>query len=428
MGSHMTMNSSGPSTDPWVTPTLMSTGDIAFQLANDLLRRIFSRPRASLPSMHIEERDSYLSLVFESIERDDKGNYTCRGTLNGEAQQLVFKLLVVKPITFGGPLDQQKSISMNANESKAVTVKCEVSGDPHPNVVWQFKGKTLPTDNRYMKIVHGLYINNVSYEDEGIYQCRAFQLTSMSSSMEFRQINLTVNYKPRWIHINSSEQDRLHETAYGYMKGVANITCQAVARPKADYTWTRNNRSLDNLTTNVIQESDRAVLQVQMIDESVLGPYECTANNSLGSIRKVVELHKGDKPSPPIRVSVVSVGLHSAQFHLHAISKDQIIGYRIQYVKRSQKTPIENGDYQDVYTRDGTPYFIGSLEPNTEYSYRVATRNNAGLSDYSPIQVFTSRDVTSSSPGKADISLLIAGFALLALFCPAIIATNERTF
>ncbi|CAB0001355.1 unnamed protein product [Nesidiocoris tenuis] len=163
----------------------------------------------------------------------------------------------LKPITFGGPLDQQKSISMNANESKAVTVKCEVSGDPHPNVVWQFKGKTLPTD------------------------------------------------KPRWIHINSSEQDRLHETAYGYMKGVANITCQAVARPKADYTWTRNNRSLDNLTTNVIQESDRAVLQVQMIDESVLGPYECTANNSLGSIRKVtVRLTSLARWSPTLSTAI----------------------------------------------------------------------------------------------------------------------------
>ncbi|KAF6207886.1 hypothetical protein GE061_016335, partial [Apolygus lucorum] len=105
---------------------------------------------------------------------------------------------LIKPIKFAGPLDVQRTFVQNATEGKAVTVTCEVTGDPSPKVVWQFKGKALPavlentTNSRFLPMANGLYIKNVSYLDEGVYQCRAFQVTKLSSSMESRQITLIV--------------------------------------------------------------------------------------------------------------------------------------------------------------------------------------------------------------------------------------------
>ncbi|KAF6207951.1 hypothetical protein GE061_016400, partial [Apolygus lucorum] len=209
-----------------------------------------------------------------------------------------------------------------------------------------------------------------------------------------------------------SDKDR----AYGFMGGHANITCQASARPRADFTWTRIKRQcLDTNITKIIGEPGRSVLQVFMENKSVLGLYECAANNSLGEIRKVVELLEGNKPSPPIRVALAGVGVHTASFHLHAVGNQNVIGYRIQFVVRAKRIPIDNGDYQDVYTSDGVPYVLQNLEEYTEYSYRVATKNNAGLSDFSPVQTFRTRDrltgigassLLISSPLTCFVSLL----------------------
>lgn len=47
-------------------------------------------------SLHIQDRDgNYLSLVFESIEKAHKGNYTCRGFINHKEHLLTFNLIVV---------------------------------------------------------------------------------------------------------------------------------------------------------------------------------------------------------------------------------------------------------------------------------------------------------------------------------------------
>uniref|UniRef100_A0A0A9XY96 Fasciclin-2 n=2 Tax=Lygus hesperus TaxID=30085 RepID=A0A0A9XY96_LYGHE len=261
-------------------------------------------------------------------------------------------------------------------------------------------------------MTNGLYIKNVSYQDEGVYQCRAFQVTKLSSSMESRQITLNVQHKPRWVDTNHSDKDR----AYGFMGGYANITCQASARPWADYTWTRMNASLDTNTTKIIDEPGRSVLQVYMENRSVLGPYECAANNSLGEIRKVVDLLEGTKPSPPIRVSVAGVGVETASFHLHAVSNQHVIGYRIQFVARAKRIPIDRGDYQDVYTSNGVPYVIVNLAPHTEYSYRVATRNNAGLSDFSPVQTFSTRDPMTGDSGTSIVPSPFTSFGFLLTF------------
>lgn len=48
-------------------------------------------------------------------------------------------------------------------------------------------------------------------------------------------------------------------------------------------------------------------------------------------------------------------------------------------------------------TGDSEPYTIIGLDPDTEYNFRVATRNAAGLSDYSAIQTFRTKGYHSSS-------------------------------
>ncbi|KAL1139380.1 hypothetical protein AAG570_006364 [Ranatra chinensis] len=401
--------------------------------------------------VHVEERrrgeDHVSSLIFERITREDKGNYTCLATINGDNVKRSFKLIVIKPISFYGTPPEQ-----NATEHQNVLVKCEVTGDPSPVVVWQFKGKTLQAvqfvdkkrcrmswlsgerkggsavnrenGERYKVMPRGLYISNITHEDMGVYQCRAFQTTSQTSKILVKSINLNVLHKPRWRGVGRQQKNKTgnlaKELAYGYLSGMVNLSCEAEGRPAPTFVWRRNNTVLvtgamhypyaDNNIT-IINEPHRTVLQFLVTGPGVLGDYECSATNSLGKIKKTIELELGVKPKRPTLIAVEQVGVHSAQFnieHNHRLyhhpydDVSAIVGYRIQFT--SSKT--NNGsfdwtspDYQDVYTNDGSggsPYTIVDLKERTDYAGRAAARNLAGLSDFTEEVTFRTRDPTIS--------------------------------
>ncbi|XP_024080519.1 neural cell adhesion molecule 2-like [Cimex lectularius] len=378
--------------------------------------------------IHVEERYEgkgfQLLLLFEYIMRNDKGNYTCKSFSSDSANSSEsFTLLVIKPIEFQGNVSQQIAL-----EGKSTIVRCEVTGDPQPYIQWYFNNeKVNVSDGEKMRVMpSGLHMSKVTLENEGEYECRAFQYTQKSSNMLKKKINLIVKHMPKWPsekksksskakNVTEVEEEKIKtEIVFGYFGGVANITCYAIANPFADYFWTRNNKTLNPNWTSVITHTKYSVLQVRMLDSSVLGDYECFAKNEFGSAWKIFHLKQGFKPSEPRHVTVAAVGATSAHFRLHAYGKDHVIGYRIQFIKRSLRSNIEEGDYQDVFTRNGTPYAIVNLQENTEYVYRVAARNAAGLSDYSPIQSFRTRErsVASGSCEKSSLFFQVAAIAL----------------
>lgn len=52
------------------------------------------------------------------------------------------------------------------------------------------------------------------------------------------------------------------DVQYGYLKGLANVTCEAEAEPPATFTWYRENRLLDPRIYPVHNELHTSVLQV----------------------------------------------------------------------------------------------------------------------------------------------------------------------
>ncbi|XP_073979573.1 fasciclin-2-like isoform X2 [Rhodnius prolixus] len=358
---------------------------------------------------HVEDRkdgsSNSLSLIFESIIRADRGNYTCTSIINGGVVRVTFQLIVRKPISFEGSFSEQY-VTENTNQK----VRCEVSGDPTPAIVWQINNKH-PKGNRYMTQPGGLYIENITQEDEGIYTCTAYQVTSKTSNFKSQNIRLFVLRKPKWPESNRSEGD----ISYGYKGGVANITCLALGKPFPEYSWSRFNQSLDPVTTSVVTYEEKSVLQVKMINDSVLGEYTCVARNGLGSATKVITLREGSRPRPPTRIHLHAVGVQSAQLKIFGPPKEQLVGYRIQFVKNIPSMSINNGDYQDVFVRDGQPFVIINLTENTEYIYRVATRNPAGLSIYSEEHFFRTRDASSSISNHPSIPSYLIGLLSILL-------------
>lgn len=363
----------------------------------------------SIGRVHIEKKGEPvygLALVFESIARQDKGNYTCIGTINGTKEEVSFKLNIFKPISFQGSFAEQNLI-----EGKSDTVKCEAGGDPAPTIIWHFRGKDLPIHGkRYKSLPMGLYINNITRNDAGLYLCRAFQMSLIEGSTKDQYITVHVHYRPTWKHNYYSENG----TVQGYWGGTANLTCMVEAVPEANFTWTRNNKTIDP-ELKIVNDPNKSVLQIPMTNRSVLGMYECKAVNYIGEIWHQFVLHEGKKPPKPNSISVGTIGANSANIHIYRASVDTI-GYRIQFVKRYPKYDFSHPDYQDVFSRDAFPYTIVNLTENTDYMFRVATRNIAGLSEYSDEYSFRTRIRAASSAVVFTVSLSSLLFATVPIY------------
>ncbi|XP_014285458.1 limbic system-associated membrane protein [Halyomorpha halys] len=341
--------------------------------------------------IHTEERNNYVSLIFEYILRNDSGSYIC----SKDNEKVSFKLTVVKPIKFLPGLEEQH-IAVGSSDQ----VMCEAEGIPQPTFMWHVNG-SLAKDRRYTPLPTSLHIMNVTRNDSGTYLCRAFQVTAQTSIVMDLIINVSVYYKPTWKH---------WQDWFGYMGGTANLTCEVEAEPPAEFAWTHNNQSIE--AARIITEPNRSVLQINVTDESVFGTYECKAWNDLGSIKKTGELVEGVKPDPPTSVSIDSSINGVVKLVVKWDNNDENrLGARVEY-QESSKHPVswENSSFVDFVETDG-PYVLNFLKSNKNYVLRVATMGEAGLSDFT-------EDLTLATSAGAQVShsqILTSVFVLLSI-------------
>ncbi|XP_075225018.1 neural cell adhesion molecule 2-like [Lycorma delicatula] len=331
--------------------------------------------------------------------------------------RIAFTLVTIKPISFRSTPDLQ-----NATENESMLVKCEADGDPDPNVYWFLNGTTSPEGPRYMVTAKGLYIRNVTLDDRGMYQCRAMQMSPTFADMATKTIQLKVFHKPKWKTPNQTNQ----ELAYGYLSGVVNLTCEAIADPEPQFTWRRNNEVIapEHHNATVINEPQRSILQLPVHNESAFGEYKCEANNSVGRVERIIILQQGIKPEPPKLVTVGDTKIHTADLHITGLPhEDGIIGYRIQFVIKLPgiQHTWDAPEYQDFMkdTSSGSTssvFTVIDLLENTEYAVRVASRNAAGLSDFTEELHFRTKSSETNDVTSVYHHFFIYSYAFIMLY------------
>ncbi|XP_046387783.1 neural cell adhesion molecule 2-like [Ischnura elegans] len=378
--------------------------------------------------VHVEEnrKERGVRLIFENIEKRDMGLYTCSASIDNQEAKESFKLIVIKPITFVDTPPVQV-----AKEHSSIVVRCEAKGEPEPTVVWTVKGKT-PKAPKFQIVGDGLFIENVTLEDRGEYQCRAYQTSKVAGSMKEQTITLKIQHKPTWKsqyrgndyeegeQENNVNGEGSSSQAWGYVGGVVNLTCEAIAEPEATFHWLKDNKTImPDEDSEVFNMKHRSVLQLAVHDESAFGGYVCKASNSLGTLERVVVLQKGTKPGAPTAVirgaSADSIHLeihppqpsnhhHHNVDHGHEHHELPIIGYRVQW-KREKDQGWAHANAQD-FVKDGA-YIISGLSSDTSYLVRVAARNAAGVGDYAKELYHRTGKITADSvTGESTSSAL----------------------
>ena len=160
----------------------------------------------------------------------------------------------------------QLQASVTEIESDNLTLFCEASGNPPPNIRWDFDSQIV--NSRYtFPVKGGLLIANVSRGDEGRIRCIAENIMGKDVS----KTKLIVHSLPNVI---------LPSKALTATEGIQfQAVCRADGKPTPVLKWKRR-----NLTARQVLSKDRTSLTL-IIERPVLsdaGNYICEAKNNIG--------------------------------------------------------------------------------------------------------------------------------------------------
>ncbi|KAJ6649771.1 Limbic system-associated membrane protein, partial [Pseudolycoriella hygida] len=191
----------------------------------------------------------------------------------------------------------------------------------------------VPTE-KYVTVVDGLAIKKVSKNDSGEYTCKAFQISTTISNVKEETIRLNIQHKPIPPPRKASA-----DVQFGYLYGVVNLTCEAEAEPAADFTWYRHNKKLNPKVHLIHSQGHESILQILVNDSKAFGDYKCKAENSLGTLERIITLTEGVKPEKPSNLALRGFNSDTFDVDVGAVRKTKernpmdINGYRFEIIE-----------------------------------------------------------------------------------------------
>ncbi|XP_035229101.1 lachesin-like, partial [Stegodyphus dumicola] len=193
-------------------------------------------------------------------------------------------------------LENVTSSDTDVREGTDVSLRCQASGSPAPQIKWRREDeKDITLGTKQVPIVEGQFLNitKTSRLHMAAYLCIASNGVQPSVS---KRIMLNVNFAPMiWI------PNQLVGAAIG---ADVVLDCNLESHPKSVTYWTRDGGGvmiLSNIKYNSIVR-DTGLYKVQMtlkvknLRPEDFGSYSCVAKNSLGETEGTIRLYEIPKP------------------------------------------------------------------------------------------------------------------------------------
>ncbi|XP_029660544.1 fasciclin-2 isoform X5 [Formica exsecta] len=251
---------------------------------NRVIESLNTHTGHSKPAMYTElHQDHSLSLFFNSLQEEQAGKYTCKGTYaqNQPLNKSVTIDTIIAITWDDAPVNQYPILGED------FSIMCRVRARPSPSVDWLYNGELIKTNDRYVINAYSLKINNVQESDDGIYTCRASVQTT--GELQERLIRVEVHTRPSIEEISSPIDITEGENA--------NIECKATGKPPPTFTW------IKSLTQQNLSIADRfgvdpvtGVLTITNVNREDAGEYQCTATNLAGTVTTNIQVNVIVKP------------------------------------------------------------------------------------------------------------------------------------
>lgn len=315
---------------------------------------------------------------FEPLKKANEGKYTCKAVNDvGEDSASGQLTVLVKPSIY-----ELNSISQK--EGSTVTLTCQSSGDPAPNMTFHKagSGEAMKTVSDGKLAVSGegkgklqLTIKNLEPGDAANYTCRAVNKLGrheMTSS-------IVVQYAPRF-PVNQNTR-----TVYAWAGSARNLTCHATGEPLPKLEWVVGDRILANNDTYHIydlESTSHLLVKVRDVDQSwIYTNFVCRARNNFGERNHSIELKRASVPSQPAAVNVTKTMPTMLILNVYAPEEDggmPVVGYRVEYDSKMLFDIATDGMIR-----------VENLKPSTNYTISVRAKNDVGVGEPRQVVVTT---------------------------------------
>ncbi|XP_024910963.1 roundabout homolog 2 isoform X10 [Cynoglossus semilaevis] len=252
--------------------------------------------------VRIDDKDDRITirggkLMISNTRKSDAGMYICVGTnMVGERDSETAQVTVFERPTF-----LRRPINQVVLEDEQVEFRCQVQGDPQPNVRWRKDDIDVPRGRyeiKYDKDDYVLRMKKASVGDEGVFTCVAENRVGKLEA----SATLTVRAPPQFV---IRPRDQI--VAQGR---TATFPCETKGNPQPAVFWQKEgsqnllfpNQPQPNSRFSVSPSGDLTISNVQRTDA---GYYICQALTVAGSILAKAQLEVTDvltdRPPPIIR-------------------------------------------------------------------------------------------------------------------------------
>uniref|UniRef100_A0A671YCE7 Roundabout, axon guidance receptor, homolog 2 (Drosophila) n=1 Tax=Sparus aurata TaxID=8175 RepID=A0A671YCE7_SPAAU len=255
--------------------------------------------------VRIDDKDDRITirggkLMISNTRKSDAGMYICVGTnMVGERDSETAQVTVFERPTF-----LRRPINQVVLEEETIEFRCQVQGDPQPNVRWRKDDIDVPRGRYYDKEDYVLRVKKASVNDEGTFTCVAENRVGKLEA----SATLTV----RGMRPLSAPQFVIRPRDQIVAQGrTATFPCETKGNPQPAVFWQKegsqnllfpNQPQQPNSRFSVSPSGDLTISSVQRADA---GYYICQALTVAGSILAKAQLEVTDvltdRPPPIIR-------------------------------------------------------------------------------------------------------------------------------